>query len=227
MHVIGESQRNFFLELYREHGDDPLATSHGGREAQLERYRRLAMSFVSEQGSFDVHDVGCGLGHFGDFLTERWPDARYSGSEICAEFVDLCRQRMPEAEFAVRNLADETPSDRYDWVVACGIFNNRLDVEKEDWQEFVYSMLQSMFTMAKKGIAVDFLTTYHDSQLSRSDLHYQDEKALLDFVNSQLSRHYELDMSGPLYEYTLRIYRSEHVRALHGGRELERYFHGR
>ena len=222
--VIGEEQRRCFQGLYRQYGDDPRSTSHRSRAIQYERYARIAKCFERESGSFRVHDIGCGLGHFGEFLKDRFEQAIYSGSEICEEFVEACRVRFPDHSFQLRNVATQLPDDRYDYVIACGTFNNRLGVSRNEWQNFVFSTLRAMYAMSTRGIAADFLTTYHDPEYARKDLHYQDEKQLMDFVASELSRHAEFDMSGPLYEYTMRAYRPELVRALHRGAEFDRYF---
>ncbi len=220
---IDDEQREFFLDLYRKHGDDPRSLSHRDGVTQRERYRRAARGF-DEERPFSVHEVGCGLGHFGEYLNARHPRATYSGSEICEEFVEACRQRFPDGSFELRDLSGGPGEDRYDYLVLIGVFNIRAGRDESDWQRFVRDMLKNMYTMCRAGIVADFLTPYHDPEYTKAELHYQEVGALLDFVHAELSRHYEIDAGGPLYEYSLRVWRPEYLRDRFGAAEFDRYF---
>jgi cyclopropane fatty-acyl-phospholipid synthase-like methyltransferase len=224
--ALADDQRAFFLELYRQHGDDPRALSYRDSATQTERFRKAARTFEHERGPFRVHEVGCGLGHFGSYLARRFPSVQYSGSEICGEFVDACRRRLPACDFHLRDVSLAAPDERYDYVVLISVFNARLTRSDGEWFDFIRSMLRNTFAMAHKAITADFLTCYHDPGHTRRELHYQDEKPLTDFTVRELSRHFEIDHVGPLYEYNLRVWRPEHVAASYPGPEFERYLRG-
>jgi len=216
-----------YERLYKEHGKDARALLHADRESQHERFLMLTRCFDHETEPFSVHEIGCSFGHLGDYVGEGWPHARYSGSDICPPFIEECRRRFPDGEFFLRDVSTEVPEDRYDYVVLCGTFNIPQDSNRDEWQRFVYSMIEAMYAMCRKAIGVTFLTTYVDPGRERSDLYYQDEKHLLDFVARRLSRHFVLDSAGPLYEYTIRVYRPEYVwasREEYRRAGFERYF---
>jgi len=222
---LADEQRKLYGNLYRQFGDDPRALFHCSQESQRERFEILARCFEREPGPFTVHEIGCALGHFGDFLQERYPRAIFSGSEIYAPFVDHCRKRFPESKFFLRDITEELPPDRYDYViVGAGTFNIPGGAPRDQWQSFVYSMLSATYAMAKKGTAATFLTGYSDPGYEQPDLFYQDEKQIFDFAMRSLSRHVEIDDFGPLYEYALRVYRPEYVRVLYPQRAFEKYF---
>lgn len=222
--TILDDQRRRYLELWRQFGEDPRTLGHRDRETQEERFFRLARSFDREPGGFTVHEIGAGFGDFGHWLGQHHPQASYSGSEICQEFLDVCRERFPEGEFLLRDITADLPTDRYDYVTQSGTFNGRFGTPAGRWQLFVHDMLRAMYAMARKGIAVNFLTTYSDPERRSEDLHYQDPAEIGDFTARQLSRHFEIDAGGPLYEYTLRVYRPEYVRSLYTGAPFDRYF---
>jgi hypothetical protein len=221
---IADEQSAYYSRLFEQFGDDPRALSHRDRPTQHERFARMARLFEGERGAFTVHEVGFGLGHLGGFLAERFPRAVYSGSEVNPEFVTACRERFPEGEFFLRDVSREAPTDRYDFVTLSGVFNIPLGAAGPAWDGFIREIMGAMYRMAGKGISVDFLSSYCDADRKQSDLHYQSEKEILDFVALELSRHFELDNGGPLYEYTLRVYRPEYVRERYGGAEFARYF---
>ena len=221
---IRDEQRRRYRELWARFGEDPRALGHRDTPTQYERFQRLSAGFTAEPGSFTVHEIGSGFGDYGLYLSERFPAALYSGSEICEEFVEVARRRIPGARFHLRDVTEELPEERWDYVTQSGTFNGKWDTSPADWQHFVFSMLEAMFALARKGIAVNFLTSYADPPLMRPELHYQEPGALLDFVVEQLSRHFEIDAGGPLFEYTLRVWRPEYVRAAYDGEEFGRYF---
>jgi SAM-dependent methyltransferase len=221
---LADDQARFYGGLFERFGDDPRSLSHRDARTRDERFARLSVLFRHERGPFAVHDVGCGLGHFGDYLAERFPEAEYSGSEIHPPFVEACRRRLPRARFFLRDITRETPAERYDFVTLTGVFNIPLDAKREEWWDFIRSMARAMYRIARKGVAFDFLSTYCDAERIDARLHYQSEKQIADFVAAELSRHFELDNSGPLYEYTVRVYRPEYVRSLYPWPEFDRYF---
>jgi len=222
---IRDDQRRHYANLWQRYGMDLRAVGWRQESAlQDERFFRLSRAFDREQDSFTVHDIGAGLGDFGRFLRERFPRAEYSGSEVCDEFLEVCRRRFPRNRFMLRDVSAELPPERYDFVTQSGLFNGRLSTPVERWQQVVFDMLRAMYAMARKGIAANFLTTYCDPERMRAELHYQHPQPIIEFVSRQLSRHWELDAAGPLYEYTLRVYRPEYVRERYAASAFSRYF---
>jgi SAM-dependent methyltransferase len=225
--TIADRQRRFYERLFARHGDSPRALSYRDRETQFERFERLGRLFGRESGRFTVHEVGCGLGHFGEFLAERFPAAVYSGSDISPQFVERCRARFPESDFRVRDPTTGPAEDRYDFVTTSGMFNPRRETPPDAWRGFIFAMLEAMYGMAGKGIGANFLTTYHDADRTDPDLHYQDPRELTDFAVERLSRHYAIDAAGPLYEYTLVVLRPEYVHRFYDEAAFAHYFRER
>jgi len=222
--TILDDQKRFYAELWERYGEDPRALGHRDRATQYERFFRLGRAFRFETERFSVHEIGCGFGDFGVYLSRSFPRAVYSGSEICEEFHKVCRRRFPEGEFHLRDVSSSAPTERYDFVTQSGLFNGRFGATPEEWQSFVERMLETMFGMARKGISVNFLSTHGDAGLRQPELHYQSPQAAIDFVVEHLSRHYSIDAGGPLYEFTLHVYRPEYLRESYPDEAFGRYF---
>lgn len=223
---ITDEQREFYQRLYSQHGDAPQALSARDGITHDERFERTARLLERSPGR-DIHEIGCGLGHFGRWLARHAPEARYSGSDICPEFVDACSAQFPKGSFNCQDICETPLETTHDWVVLIGVFNIRLQRTDKEWFEFVQSMMRAMYAACSSGISVDFLTPYSDPEKRRDDLYYQPLEPLLDFVRSDLSRHFEIDHSAPLYEYTLRVHRPDAVRERHPEPAFDRYFQGR
>lgn len=223
-----EIVRQEMLRLYggnfERMGSKAQTLFHNDRESQYERFDMLSRLFDHETEPFTVHEIGCSMGDFGDFLRERYPLARFSGSDIYAPFVELCRQRFPDGEFFVRDVSEQLPNDRYDYVVTCGTFNILGASPRAEWQAYIYQMLVAMYALTRRGVGLTFLTIYYDPGRNRADLFYQDEKELMDFAIRNLSRHVVLDAMGPLYEYALRVYRPTYIHSLYQQQAFAKYF---
>jgi len=212
-----DDQKKFYGELYAQHGDDPRSLSWRDQQTQNERFARLAKLLERDAGKCSVHEIGCGLGHFGEYLRDHHAAAAYSGSDICTEFVESSRKRLPECDFFERDITDQLPA-------LSGTFNPRLKTPTDQWQQFIHRMLKAMYNLCTKGIAVNFLTSFADAQFMQDYLHYQSEADIIDYTVRHLSRHYELDQAGPLFEFTLRVYRPQYVRSLYSDASYDKYF---
>ncbi len=221
---VTSAMLRMYGELHARYGDDARALFHNDRESQHERFAMLCRLFDREVAPFTVHEIGCSLGHFGEYLRERFPLARYSGSDILPEFVNICRRRRPDCDFFLRDVSGALPPERYDFVVTCGMFNVIGDAPRTEWSAFVYRMARAMYALCTRGIGITFLTSYIDPGKGRADLFYQSEAELMDFVVPNLSRHFELDRRGPLYEYALRVYRPEEIHKHFPQSEFAKYF---
>lgn len=221
---IADDQRRLYGDLFARYGDDARALSHGNQESQYERFQMLTRVFGREKARFSVHEIGCALGHFGVFLQEHCPSAVFSGSDIIEHFVETCKTRFSSDNFYLRDITEKLPDERYDFIVTCGLFHIPGNVPRPQFQAFIYTMLKAMYAMASKGIAATFLTSYYDPGYERPELFYQDEKQLMDFTVRELSRHFEFDEFGPLYEYALRVYRPEYIRTLYPQEAFAKYF---
>lgn len=221
---LADSQRDFYLERWRDFGDDPRSLAYRDVATQYERFFRLGRMFQQHPGAFSVHEVGCGLGHFGEYLEPRFPRANYSGTDLCPEFVAACRTKFPDSVFHLQDFRNHDEREQYDFLALSGTFNPCLETPADEWRAFIDALVRKMFACCRCGMAVNFLSPYCDADRREAGLHYQDPWSLAEWVVRDLSRHIELDWGGPLFEYTLRIYRPEYVRRLYPEREFARYF---
>lgn len=215
---------NHYADLYDEYGDDAKSLGHADKYSQHERFHMLTPLFAREEKPFSIYEVGVALGHFGDYLREHFPMAQFSGSDINEKFVKVCQTRFPKGSFHLGDIVEELPGECYDYVVTVGTYNIAGNNPRDEWQKLIYQMLNAMYAIATKGIGITFLTTYYDPGYEREELYYQDEKSVMDYTIRNLSRHFELDHRGPLYEYALRIYKPSYIQSLYPQKAFHKYF---
>lgn len=129
----------------------------GGKERQHKRFRAaMEFSLFDKRKIESVLDVGCGFGDFGVWLAEFRPDVRYTGIDINPALVDTGREHhgLDLTVGDVSSISDHS----YDLVVANGIFNFRM--KNENHETYIRNMLSRFMSIARIGIAVDFMSTY-------------------------------------------------------------------
>jgi 2-polyprenyl-3-methyl-5-hydroxy-6-metoxy-1,4-benzoquinol methylase len=202
-----EELKQHYRSLLREFGNSHQAVQHRDLTSQRQRFRVLAD--MIDRARCSLIDVGCGLGHFSEFLREQRFTGPYLGLDMLPEFIREAQESFGGAktEFRVCDVRTDPVPSGYDFVMSCGMFNNKL----EDNKAFMLQAIAKMFAAAKRGIAFNALSTYVDYQAA--DLYYSDPLEVFDFCKTHLSRkvilrHEYLVRKGTIpYEYTMYVYK--------------------
>ena len=142
-------------------------------------------------------DMGCGLGDFRAYAVNRGLDIRYTGVDINPALLAHARSTHPDAEFLQADaLRDELPA--VDWIVSSTTFNLRLVAT--DNYDTVETILARTFPCARKGLAIDFLSSFAEFQ--HPDAFHYDPTRLFTFAKS-LTKRVTLRHDKPLYEFML------------------------
>lgn len=125
-----------------------------------------------------VLDVGCGFGDLNKTLFNKYGN-RYSylGIDLVPDLISEARERYTRngIDFnACDFLAVELERD-FDYVVASGIFNHRLSAANN--YELIEATMAKAFSVARDGLAFDFLSDKVDYQLEHT-FHSSPEKIL-------------------------------------------------
>jgi hypothetical protein len=226
MYGIEESQRQFYREKFLKFGDDPRALSWNDRNSQYLRFKRICDLFKYERDcSFTVHEIGCGLGHFKEYLDLAGYSLEYSGSDIVPDFIEHNKKKYPDYGFYLQSVCDEFEriDDRVkgkDYYFLNGSFHTKEDNTVEDWEAFVFKSMWNMFRMAGKGICVSFLTAY--SGFFQDRLYYADPGRLLGYVIEHMSRFVTISHDIPLFEFFVFAYKENFIKTQFP--DFERYF---
>ena len=134
---IVQKQRLHWKNLAAEHAGSVQAVGSESLAHKHLRYAKLAEIFSQREGAeFSIHDIGCGVGDFYDWLKQSGHDLKhisYSASEITPEYCEIARQRHPEVQFYSRDISTEPVADRYDYVILSGVFHQQGDVSHSRW----------------------------------------------------------------------------------------------
>jgi len=204
---MNEDIKKHYQQLFAQHGDSPDAVQYSDRITQFKRFEVLSQ--VAHKLN-SVVDIGCGLGHFYEYLKEGQPDVKYLGLDFVDEFIEASKTKYADNErtsFKQFDLTKDVIPAGYDYVVLSGVFNNK----SSNNNEFMLNGINSMFNACTKGIAFNAMSTYVDFQAD--NLYYTDPLEIFDYCKRNLSRKvtlrhdYLVKENSIPFEYCIYVYK--------------------
>jgi len=153
MSSLYDKNEKLFNERYQNYGEDGGNLFWSDTVSQYARFKLLSQ--VGDMAKASVLDVGTGFGDFLDYAQEyALKIGLYVGVDIIPAIIEVAERKHPYDRFEVRDVTKVPFGDNaFDFVIGSGLFA----LEDEQWTQSVVGMLNAMYKMAKKGIAVNFL----------------------------------------------------------------------
>ncbi len=195
-----------YLDRYAEHGIHVDTLKSGGAEKQFIRHSVHASMF--DLAGKHVLDVGCGIGMFYEYLKSLPTKiASYTGLDIVDPFIESNRVRFPEARFDKVDVF-RAPLDAYqaDIVFMSQVFNNKY--KDADNEEIAREAIRRFFSIARVGLAIDFMTSYVD--YTEAELYYFSPEKMLAFAKT-MTRTVALRHDYLPFEFTLSLYKTANI----------------
>lgn len=202
----------YYDALLDANGDDSRAVGWRNDESQARKFFELTQIFAHETERFTVYDAGCGLGHLRDFLQKANPLARYYGCDVNPRMVERALGREPGLAIECRDVLLSPPRKKYDYVLASGTFNLRLNASKREWKAYVRGAAAALYAIARRGVAIGFLSTFARSQTQGE--YHEDPADILRFVQRTLSPLAEIRHSSSPGHFAVFAYRSLPLRRI-------------
>ncbi|HEY3422925.1 MAG TPA: class I SAM-dependent methyltransferase, partial [Methanocellaceae archaeon] len=172
-------EKTYYNSKFNIYGYDPRSLGWI-KGTQAIRFKNLTMA--GDLDNCSILDVGCGFGDLYGYLSNTGAQVSYTGVDINRNFIKTAREIYPKAQFIEADFEKDIIPGKYDWAMASGIFNLKIDNN----QAFIEHTLKKMYKLSKKGIVADFLRP--KAACGCDGLYYQDPDKLLRFCD-RLSRH--------------------------------------
>jgi len=188
-----------YTERYKKHGGVVRALGSGTDEHQTIRYR--VISEIADLGGNRVLDVGCGFGGFIDYARHFGQPMQYTGIDIVPALLEEARRRHPEEEFFEMDILEAPDDLEFDYIVSSQAFNNKFTYS-DNW-EVMKHVLGKCYRLAKKGVAIDMMSSYVDFKEDR--LYYFHPGKVFEFCKT-LTKRVTLRHDYPLFEFCVYMY---------------------
>ena len=187
-----------YVDRLHQFGPNIKALASGNEYRQKIRFKVLKELGVKSGET--VLDVGCGLGDFNHYLSINNVNAIYTGIDIVPELIEAAKKKDSISRYEVRDI-QLTPyqNDSFDYIVCSQVFNLKLINSSN--LELVFSMLQLFSKISKKGVAVDFLTSYVDYK--EDHLHYYSPEEIFRYIKENITKNVTLRHDYPLFEFCI------------------------
>jgi len=198
--------RSGIESVYNEylHGahEDWMKVGWGSQRSQERRFQILCSA--GKLDGLSILDFGCGTAALYAFLQDEGVEVgEYTGVDINQQMIDVCRERYPGVEFICEDVLCESSlvSRRmFDYVMVSGALN----LTQNGHSEYVRLLLEHLFSLARKGLAVNFLSAY--APFYEEGEFYMNPAELLPFL-FYLSKKVTLRHDYMPHDFTVMVYR--------------------
>lgn len=191
-----DTLRKAYFPLMRDK-DNFAAVGWGSRKTQFIRFK--ALFNVADISDMKIMDVGCGLGHFVDYIEEAGISVDYHGIDYLDEMVKRALVRHPSRNFKVSNILREKPNRDYDYIFASGLFTYAN-------MEMLQSTVSAMFRGCRRGISFNSLSSW--AICKDSNEYYANPLKVVEFCRT-LSSKLILAHNYLPNDFTVYLYREE------------------
>ena len=188
-----------YTKLYKKFGQTPASI---GWTKGKQDIRFNAVIEIGKLKNSSILDVGCGFGDLLLFLNKKKLQVKYTGIDINQKFISICKKKYPKSIFQVRDIETRPFKKKFDWVFAIGTTNH------SGSYKYIERLLAEMFKCSKKGIVMDFLSTYVDFT-KPGNFHASPEKIFK--IAKKLSKRVIIRHDYLPFEFCVFIYKNDEI----------------
>lgn len=190
------------VQLYEDrfHAQGADITTLGWKNREEQELRFKVLCDVGELHGTRLCDVGCGFGDLYQYLGGSSKEVSYVGLDISPSLLEHARAKYPKASFLEVDLDVENYDGEHDYVVSSGA----LSFKRADNLAHADRMIAKMFSLARQGVAINFLSTYVNYQ-NRRNFHYSPEEIF--GMARKYTKWVKIRHDYPLWEFTLYMYK--------------------
>lgn len=197
-----------YEKRFAEHGDNHKGMDWPNLDDALVRYQvmwELTQKLHSPKDTIEILDVGCGIGHFLEYLRRNQYTISYQGLDISETFIDHCRQKFPTKTFYHCDLLKNPFDLHFDYVTMNGVFTEKVSLSYSEMTDFFESLITKVFEIANIGISFNVMSSHVDWE--REDLFHLPMDEMAKIIIKNLTRNFQIRNDYGLYEYTVYIYK--------------------
>lgn len=196
-----------YEECFATHGPGHLGVDWPSESDAAVRYEVMLEVIRSGVDCPKLLDFGCGSAGLLSHIRAAGQEAemRYRGHDISQAYIDYCRSVFPDYLFDVGDVLAGADIGTADYVVANGVFTERLGLSYDEMFDFMSRVVRHLFNAATVGIAFNVMSTFVDWQ--RDDLFHVDPGAMAEFVGAEFGANFTIRHDYPLFEYTTYVYK--------------------
>ncbi len=193
---------DYYTQKLKEFGATAKGVDWNSDESQHLRFDKL-LSVIEPSNSFSVLDYGCGFGSMFNYMKGKFGKFDYTGYDISAAMISEAKKLIHDTNAVW--VSELSKGKKFDYVIASGIFNVRLQQTDDEWQAYMQQTVDQLHEISERGFSFNVLSSYSDVDKRRGYLYYADPLYWFDYCKRRHSYKVALLHDYPLYEFTLHV----------------------
>lgn len=199
-----------YEDCLEKYGDTYKGVDWPNKEDTFKRFD-IMLQIISvdslKKDRSSILDFGCGTAHLLEYLIEKKiNNLDYSGLDLSAKFIDVCRNKFPDTVFQNVDVIKEPDKlIATDYTLMNGVFTEKRTLTFEDMFDYFSALLKIVFLKARRGVAFNVMSKNVDWE--RDDLFHLSHDRLSKFLVDKLSRNYVIRNDYGLFEYTVYLFK--------------------
>jgi SAM-dependent methyltransferase len=204
-----EEDIKIYIERYnqslKKHGYSPESLGWGKNGRQDIRFGVMGRHILKYPDS-SVLDVGCGFADLYRYLINNNWNGKYTGLDIVNDLLNVAKEIDPSLELINDDIISVKNLEKYDFVLASGIFNAKLSFENN--YNHITNTLTAMFKYSDIAVIADFMSIYVDFQ--KEGAWHSDPNKIIEIVK-KLSKRFIIYYDYMPYEFTIVIFKNDSI----------------
>ena len=141
---------NYYEKKLKKYGATFKGVDWNSYESQNLRFKKLTKSLIEKKNRYSLLDYGCGYGALLKYINDNYDNIDYFG-------YDFSKSMIKQAKIINDNLkktswlSELKEADTFDYIIASGIFNVKLNYHHTGWLKQVIETLDKINSISKKG----------------------------------------------------------------------------
>ena len=194
---------DYYTRKLKEFGATAKGVDWNSDESQSLRFKKLLSMIETSSDFFSLLDYGCGFGSMYRYMNGKFKSFKYTGFDISSAMISEAEKifRNEQARW-INSISD---GKKYDYVIASGVFNVRLQNTDQAWLDYMHATILEMNEISEKGFSFNALSRYSDADKRKDYLYYADPAYWFDYCKKNYSYRVALLHDYPLYEFTIQV----------------------
>lgn len=169
---------------------------------QTQYYRfELIKKYIPNDSDVSILDIGCGNAEFLKYLNFSGFRRKYVGYDINENFINASKEIYKEydADFKVIDILENNITDKFDYVILSGLFNNNYG-QDDTW---IKKMISNMYQLANRKVIFNAISTY--TSFKDEEMYYINPLNISDYIIKNLSAEMTLEHGKLPYNFQIVI----------------------
>jgi len=194
--------QKFFNNLAKQYGNSVSSLAWESDYTQGIRFSVLAG--IDNLVGMKILDVGCGKADLYSYFGSENILVDYYGIDLASDLINLAKKNYPDINIIYRDFLSDGHIPEIDYALSSGIAN----LKTPNNMEYIESVIKKMFTIAKKGAAINMLTSYAPENKQDTGMYFYSPEQMLKFA-LKLTRNVILRHEYLQNDFTLYLYKQQ------------------